>query len=467
MLGGDKRRRHSNYARSLTAARDRLVTPPVVKTRHRCGLGRSGAGPAWSPDIRLSSPTMRQVTARIDLGVARVPWDTTAIVGSARSSTIREPASRDMRLAVPKWPRGSHTDYMTGIHDAYEFDLAVSFAGEDRALVKDVVDELKKDLRVFYDEDLQVESWGRDGIEYFSDVYFNKCKYVVMFVSAAYAKKMWTRTERRAALARAATEERVYLLPVRLDDTKLPGLLPTTLYLDSRKLGSAGIVEAVRVKVKDVPLAIEDLRGPIDRVPQGPAEIETLLAQRVGPWEYFLYAALLKANIDQLEPKYRDYKMQYARRSGVHVAKANLVSFSQSQIQAIESIVENFNFVLSPDVQQQAFGAPGEAGDADRIAHIAERFVNIYEEMLDWAAGLRGADAEVGKDALRTLALWIDDPIEKCRAFVEELVRELNRYPNLAAAGDALDLSLTLKAELSPELSDLFVRRISAALVDA
>jgi len=47
----------------------------------------------------------------------------------------------------------------------------------------------------------------------------------VVFVSAEYAARDWTRLERRAALARAVRERREYVLPARFDDTPLPGLL--------------------------------------------------------------------------------------------------------------------------------------------------------------------------------------------------------------------------------------------------
>src|SRR5262245_11053501 len=39
----------------------------------------------------------------------------------------------------------------------YEFDLAVSFAGEDREYVSDVVEGIKNHHKVFYDEHYQVE----------------------------------------------------------------------------------------------------------------------------------------------------------------------------------------------------------------------------------------------------------------------------------------------------------------------
>ena len=47
--------------------------------------------------------------------------------------------------------------------ESYEFDVAVSFAGEDRPIVKEVVDTLReRGLTAFYDEDYKVEIWGQD-----------------------------------------------------------------------------------------------------------------------------------------------------------------------------------------------------------------------------------------------------------------------------------------------------------------
>ena len=43
----------------------------------------------------------------------------------------------------------------------FEFDAAVSLAGEDREFVEEVVDRLKAEsVRVFYDTDYQAAMWG-------------------------------------------------------------------------------------------------------------------------------------------------------------------------------------------------------------------------------------------------------------------------------------------------------------------
>jgi hypothetical protein len=52
-----------------------------------------------------------------------------------------------------------------------------------------------------------------------------------MFISKHYVEKMWTRHERRAALARALQERKDYVLPARFDDSEVPGILPTVGYI--------------------------------------------------------------------------------------------------------------------------------------------------------------------------------------------------------------------------------------------
>ena len=55
-----------------------------------------------------------------------------------------------------------------------------------------------------------------------------------MFISEHYAKKRWTNHERKSAQARAFNENREYILPVRLDDTAIPGIRETIGYIDLR-----------------------------------------------------------------------------------------------------------------------------------------------------------------------------------------------------------------------------------------
>jgi hypothetical protein len=111
--------------------------------------------------------------------------------------------------------------------DETRFDVALSFAGEDREFVRGVYEELNShNISVFYDadEEIAIDLWGGELIQNLSDIYRNRAKCVVIFVSESYAKKMWTKLELKYALAKALEEKKVYILPAFFDNTELPGL---------------------------------------------------------------------------------------------------------------------------------------------------------------------------------------------------------------------------------------------------
>lgn len=112
------------------------------------------------------------------------------------------------------------------------YDIVLSFAGEDRKYVHAVAKHLRaKGVRVFYDTFEQADLWGKDLAEHLDSVYQRAGQYCVMFISKHYAEKMWTRHERRSALARALRQQKEYILPARFDDTELEGIRHTTAYI--------------------------------------------------------------------------------------------------------------------------------------------------------------------------------------------------------------------------------------------
>jgi hypothetical protein len=123
----------------------------------------------------------------------------------------------------------------TGVRPGWRWDVALSFAGAQRDYVDQVAQALQSwGVRCFYDADEEIDLWGKYLAEELPAIYGEQAAAAVMFVSAEYAARDWTRLERRAALARAVRERRVYVLPARFDDTPLPGLLPDVSYVDLR-----------------------------------------------------------------------------------------------------------------------------------------------------------------------------------------------------------------------------------------
>lgn len=115
----------------------------------------------------------------------------------------------------------------------YEYDVALSFAGEDRPYVNNVATLLReKGVSVFYDSFEQSALWGKDLYEYLSNIYYRKARFCVIFISRHYAQKSWTNHERKSAQSRAFEENEEYILPARFDATAIPGIRPTLGYID-------------------------------------------------------------------------------------------------------------------------------------------------------------------------------------------------------------------------------------------
>lgn len=179
----------------------------------------------------------------------------------------------------------------------YEFDVVFTFAGENRDFVEKVAYILEQNgVKVFYDKNLEVELWGKDLIQYLDEIYRNKAKYCLMFISRDYAEKAWPSHERRSAFARALNDHGC-ILPVRFDDTTLSGLPETVFFFDARKKSPADIAQAVllklnkKAKVENIPKAT--FRMPKVKKNFNPYEEEEKLIQFLG--------AELKKRCEKLE----------------------------------------------------------------------------------------------------------------------------------------------------------------------
>lgn len=132
-----------------------------------------------------------------------------------------------------------------------KYDIAVSFAGEDRATVEDYVKLLeKKDVKVFYDGNEQADLWGKDLYEKLDLIYRTQARFCVIFISKSYRDKLWTNHERKSAQSRAFKENREYILPVKLDDTEIPGIRETVGYIDLRKTSTEDLANITIKKLK-------------------------------------------------------------------------------------------------------------------------------------------------------------------------------------------------------------------------
>lgn len=114
-------------------------------------------------------------------------------------------------------------------------DVALSYASEQVTYVQQVADLLlEQGIEVYFDRLDKSGLWGSDLAEHFDWIFAEKARFCIMFISKEYVEKPWPTHERKAAISRQVRQGGDYVLPVRFDDTPVPGLVSTVGYLDAR-----------------------------------------------------------------------------------------------------------------------------------------------------------------------------------------------------------------------------------------
>ena len=112
----------------------------------------------------------------------------------------------------------------------YEYDFAISYAGENRSIAEDICNKIKEkygDYSVFLAENEKHQFIGKDGERFFEKI-FSKSKQVIVIISKYYRQKKWTRFEWDVILERSAEN---MFIPIKLDDTKIIGLPSNIVYI--------------------------------------------------------------------------------------------------------------------------------------------------------------------------------------------------------------------------------------------
>jgi hypothetical protein len=189
-----------------------------------------------------------------DPGAARGAWqaiDLRAITLDVVGRSLRDLVGDSVVMTAADGGAGP------GARPGWRWHVALSFAAAQRDYVEQVAEALRaRGVQCFYDADEQIDLWGKYLAEELPAIYGEQAAAVVVFMSAEYAARDWTRLERRVALGRAVRERREYVLPARFDDTPLPGLLTDIVAVDLRyrtpqqfaamiaaKLAALGIIE--------------------------------------------------------------------------------------------------------------------------------------------------------------------------------------------------------------------------------
>ncbi|MEM9922208.1 MAG: toll/interleukin-1 receptor domain-containing protein, partial [Cyanobacteria bacterium P01_D01_bin.50] len=131
-----------------------------------------------------------------------------------------------MRPSMPENP----TPVAVNSDSDFEYDIALSFAGEERYMAERLFHALQQeDIKVFYDQNEESELWGEDLSLTLPDIYENKARFCIMLFSQHYVNKEWTKLELNSALKRKWSKNVNNILPLNVDNTPAPPEFPDTI----------------------------------------------------------------------------------------------------------------------------------------------------------------------------------------------------------------------------------------------
>jgi TIR domain len=152
------------------------------------------------------------------------------------------------------------------------FQVAFSLAGEQRALVRPIVEAVEKELgspHVFFDEWFEHYIAGADAELKLQRIYGERCALVVVCISSHYNDKPWTLAEfeairARQMKARASADERdrLSILPIRVGDGEVEGIPFNTIAPDMRNKSAAEAAEFVLARLRLISPSLDPVKLP-------------------------------------------------------------------------------------------------------------------------------------------------------------------------------------------------------------
>lgn len=146
---------------------------------------------------------------------------------------VKELSAKEIKL--PEWAIG----LKKGIDiETHHFAVGLSFPGEARSLVEKIAEELERLIgpdSYFYDNNY-VAQLARPGLDLLlQDIYGNRSKLIVVFLSGDYQRKDWCGIEFRAIRDLIARRDNKRVMFIRTDDGAVDGVFKTDGYVDARK----------------------------------------------------------------------------------------------------------------------------------------------------------------------------------------------------------------------------------------
>jgi hypothetical protein len=189
-------------------------------------------------------------------------------------------------------------------------------------------------------------------------------------------------------------------------------------------------------------------------VPRTREQVDRVRRERPIVWEYRLFAGSLNVGLQELDFKWRDYELGITDHHPVDVSSEEFLEYLDAALSRIRGILDPFGRPFDPEIQERAFGPPGEPGEPGGIEYFSRRILIAYEAMLVWVAEVRAVRAQPPFEGLLELAhRYADGPIRQIRTFVHTVSEEVDRALEAVVSKDVDSPPLELLIELNLRLA--------------
>lgn len=173
-----------------------------------------------------------------------------------------------------------------------------------------------------------------------------------------------------------------------------------------------------RRKIKSSGLSL-----PENKYPVGAAK---LIIEKPTAWEYLLFAELCKSYIDNLRHKKFDLEYGISFNDIIKIDEPSdffawIASHSTEMMKLIRIVTTLIN-----NAAAKSFGELGVEGDYEKIQHVSQRLIEVYEHIINWKLSFTTLDVdEEFTPILNILSGFADDPLLKIENLINRLYTEI------------------------------------------
>lgn len=205
-------------------------------------------------------------------------------------------------------------------------------------------------------------------------------------------------------------------------------------------------------------------------VSRTPKQLQELVVARPDGWEVLLFAASLRQGKNDLDLRWRDHQLRLPTADYHRLDEHDVAGYLGAAFGRLGWTLGPIERVFA--AHEDAFGKPGESGDAALIRHFAGWIIEVYRRLLDWAGTVRSADVpEEFELAVELSSQAADLPLERIRSFIDDTIAAVDQLSgDLAAPEDErkpIELLFTLTLEADNELMGAAVDELQRVLNQA